>query len=83
VSIYGESTIFQRKGDDGTDFISFHFCPKCGSTVFYEADWMKGSVAVPIGVFSDPNLPAPMMQIYGDRKHHWVTLPEATVEYFG
>lgn len=82
VSIRGESSIFQRKGDEGTDVISFHFCPKCGSTVYYEADWMKESVAVPIGAFADPNLPAPIMQIYGDRKHHWVTLPETTVEYF-
>ncbi len=81
VSIRGTSTVFQRKGDEDKDIISFHFCPKCGSTVYYEAPWMTGFVAVPIGAFSDPTLPTPVMQIYGNRKHHWVTLPESTVEY--
>ncbi len=80
--ITGTSTIYQRTGDEG-GLITFHFCPKCGSTVFYEASWMPGFIAVPIGAFSDPSLPAPVMQIYGDRKHHWVVLPDSTVEYFG
>jgi hypothetical protein len=81
VSFRGESTVYQRTGDEG-GVISFHFCPQCGSTVFYEAPWMPGSVAVPIGAFSNPDLPAPIMQIYGNRKHHWVELPETTIEYF-
>lgn len=81
-AIKGESTIYQRIGDEG-NVITFHFCPKCGSTVYYEAPWMPGSIAVPVGAFSNPNLPAPTMQIYGSRKHHWVTVPESAVEFLG
>jgi hypothetical protein len=81
VAFNGVSTIYQRTGDEG-NVISFHFCPKCGSTLFYEAPWMPGSVAVPIGAFCNPELPAPIMQIYGNRKHHWVKLPDTTVEHF-
>lgn len=80
-TITGESTIYERVGDGGSH-IKFHFCPKCGSTVYYEADWLGESIAAPIGVFADPTLPSPIMQVYGNRKHHWVTLPETTIEYF-
>ncbi len=83
VEIRGESTVYQRKGDEGSDVISFHFCPKCGATVFYEAAWMQGGIAVPVGAFADSSLPAPAMQIYSNRKHHWVDLPESIVEYLG
>lgn len=82
VQLYGESSIFQRKGDEGTDIISFHFCPKCGSTVYYEAAWLNGAIAVPVGAFADPSLPTPFRQVYGNRKHHWVNLPETIVEFF-
>ncbi len=80
--ISGNSTTYQRTGDEG-GVITFHFCPHCGSTVYYEAPWLGESIAVPIGCFANPNLPAPIMQIYGDRKHHWVSLPNSTIEYFG
>ncbi|MGE0525925.1 MAG: GFA family protein [Bdellovibrionales bacterium] len=82
VAIEGESTLYQRTGDEG-NIISFHFCPKCGSTVYYEAPWLEGAIAVPIGAFANPNLPAPAMHVYGNRRHHWVRLPESIVEYFG
>jgi hypothetical protein len=78
----GNSKTYERTGDEGIDPIKFHFCPDCGSTVFYEAAWLKDSVAVPIGAFADPTLPSPIMQIYGERKHHWVTLPSSTQEFF-
>lgn len=81
-TISGESKIYTRVGDEGSE-IHFHFCPKCGSTVYYESDWLKDNIAVPIGAFSDPTLPAPAQDIYRDRKHHWVLLPECTVEYLG
>lgn len=82
VEIFGESTVYQRTRDSGESVITFHFCKCCGSTVYYEAPWMEGSIAVPIGAFADPSIIAPIMQIYGNRKHHWVELPPSTVEYF-
>ena len=35
VSISGTSTEFVRVGDEGSR-AKFHFCPKCGATVYYE-----------------------------------------------
>ncbi|MGZ5279617.1 MAG: GFA family protein, partial [Pseudobdellovibrionaceae bacterium] len=58
VVITGDSTVFQRTGEEGA-VISFHFCPKCGSTVYYEGPWLKDAIAVPIGAFGNPGLPTP------------------------
>lgn len=79
--IKGEAKIFKRTGDGGSE-ISFHFCPHCGSTLYWTADWAPGAVIATIGAFCDPSLPAPVMQVYGNRKHQWVMMPESAVEYF-
>ena len=81
VAIQGQSTEYVRIGDEGNK-IRFHFCPQCGSTVFYYLD-IEGytdSVAVAIGAFANPELPAPVFSVYKARKHHWVTLPDSVVE---
>lgn len=78
--ITGESTVYKRVGDEGSE-IFFHFCPKCGATVYYESEWLKDNIAVPIGAFSDPTLPMPTFDVYRDRKHHWVIVPDGIVEY--
>jgi hypothetical protein len=75
VRIEGESVRYVRTGDEGTR-VTFHFCPKCGSTVYYEAEGLEQSVAVPVGAFADPGFPAPAFSVYEERKHRWVVLPE-------
>lgn len=72
--LQGQSKVFRRTGDEGSE-ISFHFCPVCGTTVYWEAAWLKESIIATIGSFCDPTLPAPTMQVYTNRKHHWVCLP--------
>ena len=79
ISAEGISTIFRRTGDDG-GIATFHFCPTCGSTVFWEIDQMPGSVIVAAGAFADPKLPAPTFSVYKARKHHWVEIPSSVVD---
>lgn len=81
LSIHGESTVFTRKGDEGV--VTFHFCPKCGSTLFWELDGMPGSTIVAAGSFTNPELPSPTFMVYGNRMHHWIKMPETAIEYFG
>ena len=81
ISIQGDSTVFQRKGDEGV--VTLHFCPKCGSTVYWELDGMPGSTVVAAGSFTNPELPSPTFMVYGNRKHHWIKMPDTAVEYFG
>ena len=54
---------------------AFRFCPECGSTVFYTAEGLAGSIAIPVGAFADPKFPAPTFSVYEERMHSWVSMP--------
>ena len=70
----GESTEYVRVGDEGTKF-TFRFCPRCGSTVYYTAVGQEGIVAIPVGAFADPTLPAPEALLSTRAvKHLWLPL---------
>ncbi|HJP97041.1 MAG TPA: GFA family protein [Rhodanobacteraceae bacterium] len=73
VSISGVSTAYVRVGDEGGRS-TFHFCPTCGVTVYYESDGLD-TVAIPVGVFADPAFPAPRVSVYESRMHGWVVPP--------
>ncbi len=73
-AVDGRSSRFVRIGDEG-GVATFHFCPDCGSTVYYRFDAMPDMVAVAVGNFADPDFPAPTVSVYEDRKHGWVTPP--------
>ena len=80
VSINGTSTQYVRTADSG-DQITFHFCPACGSTVFYQQDQEPDIIAIPVGAFADPSFPAPTVSVYESRRHAWTGLPP-DVEHF-
>ena len=75
VEIRGESTAWTRIADSG-NAITFHFCPVCGSTVYYLPETQPDLVAVPMGAFADPHFPQPRFSVYESRKHAWVELPD-------
>lgn len=75
VSVEGQSKEYVLVGDEG-GVARFHFCPECGTTVFYLLDATPGVVAVPVGAFADPNFPRPHVSVYEVRKHRWVGLPD-------
>ena len=78
-SIEGQSTTFTRIGDDGTH-LSFHFCPKCGATVYFEQDEAPNLIAVPIGAFADPTFPPPTLSVYESRRHPWTGMPDLKIQ---
>ena len=80
VTISGPSSQYTRTADSGNR-ATFHFCPDCGSTVYYRLDAVPGSIAVAVGAFADPGFPAPTVSVYEERKHAWVALP-ADAEHF-
>jgi hypothetical protein len=55
----------------------FHFCPDCGSQVFYTEPSDPGLVDVSVGSFADPSFPPPTESGYDSRRHQWVGLPES------
>jgi hypothetical protein len=71
----GETTLFVRDGQAGRK-VRMQFCPVCGTTVFWEADWQPGRIGIAVGTFFDPDFPTPSASAWERSKHHWVRLPE-------
>ncbi|MGE0240188.1 MAG: GFA family protein [Parvibaculaceae bacterium] len=71
VRVDGEARRFSRPSDSGFPVI-FHFCPRCGSTVFWEPQRKPDVVAVAAGAFADPEFPQPDQSVYEDCRHAWV-----------
>jgi len=74
-SISGESREFVRISDHG-ERRNFHFCPRCGATVYYLDPAEPEVIAIPVGAFADPEFPPPWFSVWESRKHGWVTVPE-------
>jgi hypothetical protein len=53
-----QSKIYVRDGQEGRK-VRMHFCPTCGTTVFWEADLRPNHISVAVGAFPDPNFPPP------------------------
>ncbi len=74
VTISGTSTEYVRVGDEGSR-MTFHFCPRCGATVYYQSEDQEAFLAIPVGAFADPDFPPPRVSVYESRKHRWVIPP--------
>lgn len=79
VTIEGESTRWERTTDAG-NVTTYHFCPTCGTTVWYQGGPMPDAIAIPVGLFCDPDFPPPRFSVWEERKHPWVTI-EGEVEH--
>jgi hypothetical protein len=55
----------------------FHFCPDCGSQVFYTQPDDPDLVVVSVGSFADPSFPPPTESGYDSRRHPWIQLPDS------
>lgn len=75
VEITGTGTEYVRVGDEGGR-ARFTFCTTCGDTVYFVNEGGEESIAIPIGAFADPSFPAPMVSVYENRMHTWVTMPK-------
>ena len=82
VKIEGTSTVWKLTKDEADTLEyrncvslggggSFHFCPKCGSTVWYMADADTARIGVKIGCFTDPTFPPPKLSGFEDYSHPW------------
>jgi tetratricopeptide (TPR) repeat protein len=78
VRVVGRHTDYARISDeaDRKEHV-FHFCPDCGSTVFYTEPTEPDQVVVMVGAFADPSFPPPTESSYDARRHPWVELPDS------
>lgn len=81
VAIEGQSNTFALVSDSGNR-ATFHFCPECGSDVYYEINGkFDGQVAIPLGAFDDPYFFTPDYSVWEPRKHDWVEILGDNVEH--
>jgi hypothetical protein len=78
VQVVGRFSDYARISDeaDRKEHV-FHFCPDCGSQVFYTEPSEPDLVVVSVGSFADPSFPPPTESGYDSRRHHWVGLPDS------
>ena len=85
VTIEGQSKIFVKVADSGNRG-TFHFCPDCGSDVYYDIDGkfddkFNGLIAIPLGAFDDPFVMQPRFSVWEKRKHDWLEIVGDDVEH--
>lgn len=85
VQIEGRSKTFVKVADSGNR-ATFHFCPECGSDVYYEIDGkfddkFNDLIAIPLGIFDDPYFLKPSFSVWENRKHDWVEILGEDVDH--
>ena len=88
LEVSGESTTYNGLEVDGvgpgggdTIGISYHFCPTCGSTVYWTFDTLPDELTemladvfvVAVGNFADPDFPPPVQHHFPDLRPRWLT----------
>jgi hypothetical protein len=72
--IAGTANSFTRPSASGFA-VTFHFCPECGSSLWWEPERMPHLTGVAAGAFADPGFPMPEQAVWCDDRHGWFELP--------
>ena len=71
VQINGPKKVFVRAAPEKRT-VSNHFCPECGTSLFWEGEIAPGIVGIAVGGFADPDFPPPNISFFEKYKHPWV-----------
>ena len=80
VSISGTTREFTHAAASGGD-IHNHFCPQCGSTVYWKLGNLPALVAIAVGTMANPKYPAPVVSVFEETKHGWVQIGGAVAHF--
>ena len=67
--------MFERDAAEGRR-VRFHFCPNCGTSLYWEGDFNADLCGIAVGAFADPTFPPPLLSVYEQSRHEWVQLPD-------
>lgn len=74
VTIDGDKKDWHRTADSGRSLTN-HFCPECGTTLFWSLEMRPHHFGVAGGCMVTP-LPEPQRAIWMAEKHDWVSFPD-------
>jgi len=74
LTFHGATKTYERTADSGLGLVN-HFCPSCGTTVWWTLELRPGMAGVAFGCFDAP-LPEPARVVWTEEQHGWVTFPE-------
>jgi hypothetical protein len=77
VRLDGDRKIYERDADSGYR-IRFHFCPSCGTTLYWEGDRNPAVCGVAVGAFDASAFPPPSDSIWEESMYPWLGLPAST-----
>ena len=69
----GELKTFTRSAESGR-LVHCSFCPQCGTRIYHEPVYRKGSINIKPGTFDDTSFLKPAIQVWTVRKHAWLEL---------
>ncbi len=70
VRIEGDRKVYARLADSGYD-IRFHFCPECGSNVYWYASRFPDHCGIAVGAFADPRFLLPSFSVWQEAMHRY------------
>lgn len=74
VTLSGASSAWTRTADSGR-VLENHFCPTCGTNVYWTLEMRPDHIGVALGTF-EVQLPEPVRAIWAEEKHDWVSFPD-------
>ncbi|HWU14258.1 MAG TPA: GFA family protein [Caulobacter sp.] len=74
VTVDGKTQTYARPSASGFA-VTFHFCPACGSNLFWRPQRMPDRIGIAIGAFADPDFPGPQQVVWTKDRQTWLDLP--------
>jgi hypothetical protein len=61
--------------------VTFHFCPDCGTSLYWDLEARTDSYGVAVGSFADPTFDPPARAVWAENRHEWA-LPQLSIPAF-
>jgi len=67
----------QLKSYAASEEVKRGFCPKCGTQISFEADYIPGLIDITVGSFDDPEMVKPSMHYWHSKHLSWVEFSDS------
>jgi hypothetical protein len=71
----GVPKVYECRSDESNRWAKNEFCPSCGTTVTWTAEFLPGLRSIAPGTLDDPNWIRPKIHAWTRSALHWVTFP--------